>query len=59
MHFLTQYFDGAPSSYQQAKVLAIRQISYCYLTIHYLDHAANAGLALNQIEHFSISRPFH
>lgn len=47
-HFLSQYFNGVPSVYQQAKVLAMRQISYCYLALHFLDHAANAGLALNQ-----------
>lgn len=47
-HFLSQYFNGEPSVYQQAKVLAMRQISYCYLALHYLDHAANAGLALDQ-----------
>jgi len=46
-YFLEQYFNSQPTSYQQAKVLLMRQISYCYLAIHFLDHAANAGLALN------------
>ena len=48
LYFITQYFDGQPTSYQQEKVLFMRQISYCYLALHYLDHAANAGLVLNQ-----------
>lgn len=47
-YFMSQYFNGIPSAYQQAKVFAMRQISYCYLALHFLDHAANAGLLLNQ-----------
>ena len=46
-YFMLQYFNGAPSAYQQAKVFSMKQISYCYLALHFLDHAAKAGLALN------------
>ena len=47
-YFMSQYFNGTPCAYQQAKVFAMRQISYCYLALHFLDHAAKAGLPLNQ-----------
>jgi thiamine kinase-like enzyme len=47
-YFLSEYFNGEPTAYQQAKLLCMRQISYCYLALHFLDHAAQAGLKLNQ-----------
>lgn len=47
-YFLSQYFNGEPTAYQQAKVFGMRQISYCYLALHFLEHAANAGLTLEE-----------
>jgi thiamine kinase-like enzyme len=45
--FLTAYFGRSPTQQEQAKVYLMQQISHCYLAIHYLLHARNAGLKLD------------
>lgn len=45
-YFLHQYFGKDPSLKDQAKILLMRQVSYCYLALHYLIHAVNGGFTL-------------
>jgi len=45
-YFLQQYFGREPNLKEQAKILLMKQVSYCYLAIHYLQHAVNGGLTL-------------
>lgn len=44
--FLSSYFDTEPTPEQEAKLLLMRQVSYCYLALHYLLHAVEGGLKL-------------
>ena len=46
-YFLIQYLGQEPTLDQVAKVLFMRQVSYCYLALHYLLHAKNGGLTLS------------
>lgn len=46
-YFIKQYFGRELSALETEKLKGMRQIAYCYLALHFLEHAANAGLPLN------------
>jgi thiamine kinase-like enzyme len=46
-YFLKEYFGQEPTAQQEAKLLLMKQVSLCYLALHYFIHAANGGLVLN------------
>lgn len=45
-YFLQRYFHQKTTEAQKRKLFLMRQIAYCYLAIHFLDHAATEGLNL-------------
>ena len=47
-YFIDQYFGRALSTFEISKLHGMRQIAYCYLAIHFLEHAIHAGLSLSE-----------
>jgi hypothetical protein len=47
-YFIEQYFGRNLTSLETFKLHGMRQIAYCYLALHFLEHALNAGLSLSE-----------
>lgn len=47
VYFISQYFGRALTALEVAKLNGMRQIAYCYLALHFLEHALNSGLLLS------------
>ncbi|HAT8648937.1 TPA: phosphotransferase [Legionella pneumophila] len=43
-HFLSSYLERDPTHYQLAKLYLMKQVSYCFHVVHFLDHAYKAGI---------------
>jgi hypothetical protein len=37
--FLTSYLKCEPNPFEKSKLLLMKQVSYCYHILHFLDHA--------------------
>lgn len=46
-YFISHYFGRSLTAIEVAKLNGMRQIAYCYLALHFLEHALNSGLSLS------------
>lgn len=46
-YFIHQYFGRNLTELEAKKLNGMRQIAYCYLALHFLEHASHAGMLLN------------
>lgn len=47
-YFIGQYFGRELTVLETSKLNGMRQIAYCYLALHFLEHALSSGLSLSK-----------